>query len=747
MTAPLEFWAACPRGTESLVADELRALSCKRVRPLSGGVSFGGPLWSAYRALLWSRVASRVLLTLARVPAATSDELYDSVAEIVWEEHLGPDGTLAIDANGVNAGLRNTQFTAVRVKDAIADRFIQKCGRRPSVSTTDPDLRVNVVIREERATISIDLSGQPLHRRGYREPGTQVEAPMKETLAAAVLFVAGWPAIASAGGGFVDPLCGSGTLAIEAAMMAGDVAPGLMRQNWGFSRWLGHDAEVWNALVTEATSRREAGLKRLPTIVGFDSDPRAVEIARGCVRRAGLDGVVEIGQRDLAQLVADPEAAPAGAAHPSIGEVPPGLVAANPPYGERIQAQGGLGVLYRQLSQRLRAGFAGWTLAVITPDPGLAAGLGLVVQKTAALYNGRILTQVSVFRAPGADEPALEEAFVPATPQALSDAAAAFANRLRKNLRHLDKWARRSGVSCFRVYDADLPDYAVAVDVYTGAGPDASSRWAHIAEYAPPPGIDPARAQQRLDDALVVVPEVLGIDPEDVFLKVRQRQRGDSQYERVSRSGVIGTVEEGGLLFEVNLTDYLDTGLFLDHRLTREWIRDIAEGKRFLNLFAYTGTVSVYAADGGARETTTVDLSATYVGWAERNMARNGFAGSQHRRVQGDVLQWIDAAAATPDARYDLVFCDPPTFSNSKRMQETWDVQRDHVSLITRTAEVLAPGGVLVFSCNRRKFALDSDALTLAGLACEDVTARTIPQDFERKPGVHACWLIRRSEA
>ncbi|MEI7814539.1 MAG: class I SAM-dependent methyltransferase, partial [Coriobacteriia bacterium] len=203
---------------------------------------------------------------------------------------------------------------------------------------------------------------------------------------------------------------------------------------------------------------------------------------------------------------------------------------------------------------------------------------------------------------------------------------------------------------------------------------------------------------------------------------------------------------EGELLFEVNLTDYLDTGLFLDHRMTRAWVRDLAHGKRFLNLFAYTGTVSVYAADGGASETTTVDLSATYVGWAERNMARNGFAGAQHRRIQGDVLQWIDAAAATPDARWDLVFCDPPTFSNSKRMQETWDVQRDHVSLITRMGTILAPGGLLIFSCNRRKFALDTDALALAGLVCEDVTARTIPQDFERRPRVHSCWMIRRSE-
>ena len=327
----------------------------------------------------------------------------------------------------------------------------------------------------------------------------------------------------------------------------------------------------------------------------------------------------------------------------------------------------------------------------------------------------------------------------------LDPAAEVFANRLRKMARHTEKWARKAGVGCYRVYDADLPDYAVAIDVYNGAGPDEGTRWVHIAEYAAPATIDPARAERRLDHVLAAVPEVLGVAPEDAFLKVRQRQRGSSQYVRVARSGVVGVVSEGGLLFEVNLSDYLDTGLFLDHRMTRSWLRDLAAGTRFLNLFAYTGTASVYAAAGGARETTTVDLSATYLAWAERNMVRNGFSGPAHRRVQADVLQWIEDAAANSDDRYDLVFCDPPTFSNSKRMQATWDVQRDHVELIMRIAELLTGDGTLVFSCNRRKFELDVAALEAAGLVCRDVTARTIPRDFECRPGVHVCWTVRRA--
>jgi 23S rRNA (guanine2445-N2)-methyltransferase / 23S rRNA (guanine2069-N7)-methyltransferase len=724
-----DFWAACPRGSEAFLAEELRAMRLKRIRPLSGGVSFSGPISSAYRALLWSRVASRILLTLARVSAKTSDELYAGCLELPWEDHVRADGTISVDANGTNDELRNTQFTAVRVKDAVADRFTSRFGRRPNVAGNDPDVRINVVVRNERATISIDLAGQALHRRGYREQGVQVEAPMKETLAAAMLYVAGWPEIAKAGGALLDPMCGSGTLLIEGAMIAGDIAPGLTRTRFGFERWLGHDEEAWQALLTEARARRDAGLLDLPVILGYDHDPRAVEVARACVRRAGLSGHIEVSRAELNTLTA-PEAAP-------------GLVVTNPPYGERIQALAGLPRLYAELSQQLRDGFPGWKLGVITPDGGLARGLGWTPQRTVELYNGRIPTLVSVFSV--TDGAAPQVVGTGDSSLSLDPAAEAFANRLRKMAKHYEKWARKAGVSCYRVYDADLPDYSVAIDVYNGAGADQGERWVHVAEYAPPAGVDPDRAEKRLDDVLAIVPEVLSVEPEDVFLKVRQRQRGSSQYTRVARSGVKGIVAEDGLLFEVNMSDYLDTGLFLDHRLTRAWIGDLAPKTRFLNLFAYTGTATVHAAAGGATSTTTVDLSTTYVEWARNNLARNGFSGEDHRVIRADVLEWVTAARRAGD-RFDLIFCDPPTFSNSKRMSETWDVQRDHAALVIEMSELLSDDGVLVFSCNRRKFVFDAMFLSEAGLDCANVTAQTIPKDFERKPGVHTCWTVRRSK-
>lgn len=735
-----------------------------------GGVSFSGELADGYRALLWSRLASRVLLVLARVGARDSEELYASIGEIPWEEHVRAGGTIAVDANGVNEELRNTQFIAVRVKDAIADRFMSRFGRRPSVDVREPDVRVNVGLRKDRASVSVDLAGTALHRRGYREPGVQVEAPMKETLAAAMLAFADWPRIAEGGGAFVDPMCGSGTLVIEAAMMAGDVAPGLSRAAWGFERWLGHDAGVWDGLLGEARERRDAGLAKLPVIEGYDLDARAVDLARSCARRAGLERHVVVGRRALGALEA-PETRSAatggvganegGDAGAAGAEAARGLVATNPPYGERISAVGGLAALYAQFAERLRAGFDGWHLAVITPDSGLEAGLGMKAERTAELYNGKIRSRVSVFVVGGEGSPPSAEgsalrsgsslgALAAGTLSARTPAAEAFENRLRKMVRHREKWARRTGVSCYRVYDADLPDYAVAIDVYSGARGDVGGRWAHVAEYAAPSEIDPAAAERRIGDVLRAVPEVLGISGDDVFVKRRERQRGSAQYERVSRSGVVKTTEEAGLAFEVNLSDYLDTGIFLDHRMTRTWLRELAErggrdrgGVRFLNLFAYTATASVYAAAGGAVASTSVDLSATYVEWARRNLALNGFGETAHRAVREDVLEWVRAAAAREE-RFDLVFCDPPTFSNSKRMTSTWDVQRDHAELILDIAKLLAEDGTLVFSCNRRGFALDREALEAAGLVCEDVTARTVPPDFDRRLP-HVCWTVRRS--
>lgn len=714
----LSFIATSGRGIEPILEEELRAMGAQGLRPTGGGVHFAGDLAVGLRACLWSRTASRVLLILGDYPADRVEAIYAAVHAIAWEDHFDSGGTIAVDFSGRGAGIENTMFGAQLVKDAVVDRFRERCGTRPSVDLDRPDCRINCHISREGLSVRIDLAGGSLHQRGYRLAARV--APLKENLAAALLLKAGWPGIAAAGGAFLDPLCGAGTLVIEAALAAADAAPGLSRPHWGFTGWRGGDPGLWRGLLDEALERRAAGMTRAPRCTGFDADPRAVVIAAENAERAGMTTLVHFERRLL-------EAARPGA------KLKSGLVLTNPPYGKRLGEDDDLGALYAQLGDVLKERFQGWQVAVFTGEPTLGKRMGLRAHKVNAFYNGPLpcqLIQIRVDPDRFVDRDGIDERQARAKiDQALAGGADAFLNRLKKNLRTVGRWAAREGISCYRLYDADLPEYAVAVDRY--------GDWVHVQEYAPPATIDAERAAERLRNAMTLVPHALGIAEERVVLKVRERQRGKRQYEKQDERGQFIEVNEGPCRFLVNLTDYLDTGLFLDHRQTRALLGGMAAGKRFLNLFCYTGTATVYAALGGATATTSVDLSPTYLDWARRNMEHNGCTGRQHQFIQADCTAWIDACRE----RFDLVFLDPPTFSNSKRMTDILDVQRDHPRLIMGAMRLLSPGGALVFSTNRQRFSLDGEAL--AGLSIEDITKKTIPKDFERNQRIHHCWLLR----
>lgn len=722
-----DFFASCPRGAESLLANELNALGARGVKEARAGVYFSGGIETPYRVCLWSRIASRVLMPVASFRAESPDELYSGAREIAWEEHLDPSCTLAVDCNVSDSAITHSHYAALRIKDAVADRFVERSGARPSVNPADPDIRINAHISRNRALISLDLSGGSLHRRGYREEGAR--APLKENLAAAMLMLSGWAKIAARGGMFLDPMCGSGTLAIEAAMIAADIAPGLARRHFGFLGWKGHDSNIWEALMEEARSRRKAGLKKAPVVFGFDIDPAALRAAKGNVRRAGLENTVRLERRDISEAAASFGTAPPAAG----GGMQFGLLAVNPPYGERLGEAARLRPLYAELGMALKK-FTGWKAAVITASSELAGCIAIEPQSRHKLYNGAMPCELLRFDFSRTAAVSTAKRTSPDTAPS-PEGVEMIANRLRKNLKTVGKWARNSGVTCYRLYDADIPEYAAAVDVY--------EKRAHVQEYLAPKTVDPADAERRLAELAEAVKAVLGLADGDLFVKLRRRQSDGFRYERLADTGEFHEIGEGGLRFLVNFTDHIDTGIFLDHRITRGMIRDMARGARFLNLFAYTGTASVYAAAGGAETTTTVDMSATYLEWARKNFAANGISGARHEFARANCLEWLERERR----RFDLIFLDPPTFSNSKGMDGELDIQRDHVKLIGMAARLLAPGGTLLFSTNNRRFAMDTDAVAGAGkprpLGVEEITRRTIPKDFERNPRIHKCWLIK----
>ena len=783
----MEFYASCPEGFESALARELKGLGLSHVRRLKGRAAFEGALEEGLRACLWSRLASRVFCVLGRFEAADADALYDAVYDMPWETIVKPGATIAITARGVTDELRNTRFTALRAKDALCDRLAETTGRRADVDAQDPDVHLLLSLRQRRASISLDLSGEPLFKRLPPEATRAGEGAhvLRPDYAALVLSQVGWEDLCrrepapedyenDAQPVLVDASCAGGGIVMEAANILADRAPGAKRERWGFEGWQAFEPETWNALAAEAREREAAARERRCRIVAVDVDPAARKTAERTVKCAGLKRFVDFcaakppvildhaGAVAAAAIVADTTETPLALMHETMtlaGE----LRAAPELAGAPVAALTRDGLLDRALraepALRIQV-MPNNEEATVCVWPSVAAAAQAFEQAERMGENRAGATDGASEGTP--TEPSATPLPQPTVTIDLGDGkplpvlvpeSEQFANRLRKNARLRRKWARREGVTCYRVYDADLPDYSAAIDLYEGS-PQTPGRWLVIAEYAAPKTIDPAIAQARMLDIMAIAPRILDVPAEHVHAKARMRSRGGSQYgkgqgKQGERANIarrrLPLIEEGGLTFAVNFDDYLDTGIFLDHRVTRALVREHAKSaKRFLNLFAYTGTATCYAADGGVEETVTVDLSNTYLDWAERNMRQNGFVGREHHFVRDDVLAWIRDQRQTRN-RWDLIFVDPPTFSNSSKMgRRTWDVQRDHVELLAGVARLLTQGGHAIFSCNLRGFRPEVRKLASAGVVIEDITAETIPEDFARNKKVHHCYIVRR---
>jgi 23S rRNA (guanine2445-N2)-methyltransferase / 23S rRNA (guanine2069-N7)-methyltransferase len=713
----VRYWiATAPVGAASVLAEELAQFGAADIRERSHDVKFQGALEVGYRACLWSRTATRVLLSLGSIDASSPAAIFEAVKRIDWREHLAPGATLACDCSGGNASIRHTIYGAQLLKDAVCDSLRDATGERPNIKPERPDVLLHLHVEGLTALLSVDFSGESLHRRGYRiESG---RAPLKENVAAAVLLRAGWPAVFEEGGVLVDPMCGSGTLLTEAALIAADAAPALGRDYFGFSGWRGHDAALWETLCTQARERRAAQTPRR-CIFGSDIDGEAVRMSLANGEQAGVAAWLHVEKRALSEV-----SAPAGKT---------GLIVTNPPYGERIGSEMGLPELYGEIGKTLRERFRGWQAAILTGNPPLARNLGVYAKRTHRVFNGTLECRLLRFDLTDAREqrPAEEVRADWST----RPGAQMFANRLRKNLQRLGGWAEREHIDCFRIYDADMPEYAFAIDVY-GHKP----RHVHVQEYAAPKTVNQENAREHRREVLAVLPDVLSVPLSHVHSRVRKPQKGSEQYEKRDLTGERHAVYEAGLKFWVNFRDYLDTGLFLDHRLMRAMLRDWAKDADFLNLFCYTGSATVYAAAGGARSSVSVDLSNTYLDWAHDNLLLNGLADPKHELERADCLEWLERRSVW-GPRFDLIFVDPPTFSNSKRMEGVLDVQRDHVGMIRRSLKLLRPSGKLVFSTNFTRFKLDTAAL--ADLRVEDISEQTIPKDFERNARIHRCFVVR----
>lgn len=738
------YWfTSCPKGLEGLLLKELESFGLTQLRETVAGVEFKGDLESAYRVCLWSRLANRLLLPISSFSVGSADELYAGVSTVNWSEHFSDQVSIAIDFIGTGDGINNTQYGAQRVKDAIVDHFRATTGNRPDVDLRQPDIRINARFAREKVTLSLDFSGESLHKRGYRI--AQTTAPLKENLAAALLIRAGWP---GDHGALIDPMCGSGTLLIEGAMMAADIAPSLQRKSFGFSHWRGHQPDIWQALRDEASERRERGLQgELPLIIGYDQDNRALTAAERNVEQAGLSEHIELKRQPVSALQ-----------RPLLADSATGLLLTNPPYGARLGDQETLKGLYQELGDVLKREFGGWSAGVFTGNEYLGFALGLRSHKIYKLFNGAIPSQLLLFdlfkgervsqqdtvngTAKDSGKNAGKEQAVNPWGKSgkLSDGATMLANRLRKNQRKFAPWLKRQNISCYRLYDADLPEYAVAIDCYGSA--------IHVQEYEPPASIDANAARRRLAEVSDAVFAVLKPEQSEFFVKQRQRQRGDKQYQRLTEQNRHTAkrafeVMENGARYEVNLADYLDSGLFLDHRPVRKLLAERCVGQRFLNLFCYTATATVQVALAGAKESLSIDMSNTYLDWAGRNFALNNLDTERHKRLRADCMSWLAATEGEGlEGSFDVILLDPPTFSNSAKMDDVLDIQRDHQRLVEQCMGLLSDDGVLVFSNNFRRFKLAPELEQK--FAVENISPATIDKDFARRPRIHQCWLIRK---
>ena len=695
----IPIFVSCPKSLENLLMVELEQLGLQNAKNSPQGVTGDATLECIYQIALWSRLANRLHLVLFTHTAYDTKTLYQACEQFTWQDVFNVDQSFKVQFHGTSAQLRNEMYAGQVVKDAIADQFRKISGARPIVDKQAANVQIHAYLKYDKVTLSVDLVGYSLHQRGYRLE--QVAAPLKENLAAALLIRSNWQQICAQEGGFADIMCGSGTLVIEAAMIASNMAPGLLRNDQAFGFWNKHQPALWEQLKDQAQA---AQVRPVSKFYASDIDARAIHKARENAKRAGVYHLINWAQKELSS-------------QHDLCNIKPGLLVTNPPYGERLGHHLELVPCYQSIGKTLAEQFQDWRASIFTSDPMLAKSIGLRSHKSYAFFNGALACQLYCITVN-------QDNHLKQT--TLSSNAQMLANRVQKNLQHLQKWAQRNNIECYRVYDADLPEYAFAIDKY--------GDYYVLGEYLPPKQIPEHVAANRRLDMLNVIINSCAISSDKLIIKQRHNQK-EQQYQKNDNQKNHIIVREGDAQFYLNLHDYLDTGLFLDHRLLRLEFNNLRPMTRFLNLFCYTGTASVHAALAGAY-TTNVDLSNTYLDWATENFRLNKIGPHKHTFIQADVSDWLKNSRET----YDCIYMDAPSFSNSKRMKGTLDIQRDHVFLIRAALKRLHPSGKLYFSTHLRSFQLDAAVYEFADV--KNISKRTQDEDFKRDQKIHQCFVI-----
>lgn len=702
------FFAVTARGTEQVLAEELQEIGIVTVEALRGGVGFQGNLTEAYLACLWSRVASRILLPIHTFEAFGASDLYDGVSSIDWTLHLDATQTLAVDVAGKNASAGPGHFITLKAKDAIVDRIRRHGQSRPNIDSVRPDVRVNLHVRGPKVTVNIDLSGRGLHRRGFDRVGT--EAPLKENLAAAILRLAGWTPRNSSCPLF-DPMCGSGTILMEAAWMALNVAPGINRKHRGDKGWRGHDLVLWERLRQQALERSKAAAGETLLIAGTDRSDQAISYTCENLKRAGLESAVQVEKRDLSQVT-----------HPFDR---PGILITNPPYGERLGNTRELGPLYELLGDTLKRRFPGWQAWILSGNQSLTKRIGLRSRSKHIVFNGPIESKlleipISAKRIAGEPRPGWRRP---------SKESQGLLTRLQKNLRKLRPWATRGHLTCYRLYDAEVPQYNVAIDWYDG--------WVRIEEYLRPRKIPQRDADQHLFDTRLVVEEALEIHSKSIVLRVAETQAASPSEKDIEGPDFL-TIDEGGSRFKINIESHWEPGLRLEERSLRSRIRKQSANSHFLNLFAYTCTSSVAAAIGGAESSVSVDSSQYHLDWGQKNFLANDIALPKHQFIRSEVEDWL---SNNQHDRYDLILASPRTRLGSQYLK-TEEAELTQTRLLQKTCSLLSSTGELLFVTAQRTFRphlVDSGTFRI-----RDITTEITSRDFKQRPLLKA-WSVRRN--